>query len=576
MSIPTLLAPSSASVPPSSSPAPAPKGGEGAEATFGSVLEETITPPSGGGAPPENGETPSPENLTSSPPSATGQEETVASLPPDWKNRLIARWFLGTSGAEMPEGVPPRSESEEEAGAETEKELPKKGEATPAEEGVPQAALPLLSPCVRGGPIGAELPVLSPEVAPPGDVSPDVPEGTSSGIVPDSEGENERGTPEGARALPVGSAESPASPVIGAAFLPPSAGPGHPEAELEGASVSEEPEADTSVLRFPGEVSPHASSSSGNSPLPQKGTEGEETPSRRIGAPLSGTSSEERSQTEGELSSPILSSPSRSSGEAETSGVGTPVERGSSVESPGSEDRAVAFAEALLRRLEGGASGRGGRERGASFRLSDPLRKEEEGAGTDRTPGERRVVGKGSAGTSGEPLSGSAASPIQVPSLRAENTDGGLEGAPSPLMLRNQGEAALSEGLSNAVALLRTRGGTQAQVVVEPPSLGRVDITLQLSGKSVEASFRVDNEGLRQVLQNQMDNLRSSLEAQGITVRNLSVDIRGGDERQNPREGAQERRGRRGLGGVEEDEGTIEAASLLRLDLEQGLLHWTA
>jgi flagellar hook-length control protein FliK len=118
----------------------------------------------------------------------------------------------------------------------------------------------------------------------------------------------------------------------------------------------------------------------------------------------------------------------------------------------------------------------------------------------------------------------------------------------------------------------------QARVVVEPPSMGRVDIAVQVSRGGMDASFQVEGETLRKALLAQMGDLRSSLEAQGITVGNLSVDVRsGGEGRQNPGGGASSSRRGRGFAEGDRDgsltEGTQE---ILRLDLDRGTLHWVA
>lgn len=134
-------------------------------------------------------------------------------------------------------------------------------------------------------------------------------------------------------------------------------------------------------------------------------------------------------------------------------------------------------------------------------------------------------------------------------------------------------DSALGRGVQAVLEFLKNEGVTQARVVVDPPALGRIDVSLQIAANGIEATFRVDNEQLRQVLQNQLDQLKQSLLDQGIHVSGLTVDIRSGDDRDQ--RGAAAAKKLRRSGGVEAaDDETTEDPSMLRLDLEKGLLHW--
>ena len=129
------------------------------------------------------------------------------------------------------------------------------------------------------------------------------------------------------------------------------------------------------------------------------------------------------------------------------------------------------------------------------------------------------------------------------------------------------------EGLLNVVQFINRGESSEVRIIVEPPALGRVDVSLKSSANGVEAQFRVDNEALRQMVQNQLDSLKESLRAQGIHVSGLTVDIRNGEgENFRGGQGSKDRKRARG-----EDDGDLaEDARIARLDLERGLLHWVA
>ena len=160
---------------------------------------------------------------------------------------------------------------------------------------------------------------------------------------------------------------------------------------------------------------------------------------------------------------------------------------------------------------------------------------------------------------------------MQEPTLENARTEM-VPASPSAAVADFFGDNALGRGVQAVLEFLKNEGVTQARMVVDPPALGRIDVSLQTTANGIEATFRVDNEQLRQVLQNQLDQLKQSLQAQGIHVSGLSVDIRGGDEKDRTGTAAKKLKRSGGIEGAD-DELTDDSAAI-RLDLEKGLLHW--
>lgn len=140
------------------------------------------------------------------------------------------------------------------------------------------------------------------------------------------------------------------------------------------------------------------------------------------------------------------------------------------------------------------------------------------------------------------------------------------------------GPHALEGGITSIVEFMRNDGVQEALIVVDPPMLGRIEVSLQAGSAGVEAIFRVDNEDLRQMMQQQMDLLKSSLQAQGIYVAGLTVDIRNKDDHKSRGDAYDtgKKTRRTGASGSVEDETEGHREKLVRLDLEKGLLHWVA
>lgn len=161
---------------------------------------------------------------------------------------------------------------------------------------------------------------------------------------------------------------------------------------------------------------------------------------------------------------------------------------------------------------------------------------------------------------------------VQEPTPENVRT-GAVSPPPSTAVTDFFGDNTLGRGVQAVLEFLKNEGVTQARMVVDPPALGRIDVSLQATANGIEAIFRVDNEQLRQLLQNQLDQLKQSLLTQGIHVSGLSVDIRSGDERDRPETAVAKKLKR--SGGVEgADDEVTDDSTMIRLDLEKGLLHW--
>ena len=187
------------------------------------------------------------------------------------------------------------------------------------------------------------------------------------------------------------------------------------------------------------------------------------------------------------------------------------------------------------------------------------------------------VTKEDDAGNKAAPLGGLAGELVSA--ARAGRASGGQETVLPAKTLpyatyELRGDNPLGDGVRSVLEFMKNDGINEARIVVEPPSLGRVDVSLQASGTGVEAVFKVDNEALKQLLQQQLDILKTSLEAQGIHVSGLAVDIKNREDqkgRPDPYGGKGKARRADGIS----DGGGDEPRSA-RIDLERGLLHWVA
>ena len=108
--------------------------------------------------------------------------------------------------------------------------------------------------------------------------------------------------------------------------------------------------------------------------------------------------------------------------------------------------------------------------------------------------------------------------------------------------------------------------------MIDPPALGRISVELTSNSSGVEASIKVASEQIRQLVQDQLTQLRMNLSEQGVQVAEFTVDIQqdssNGGNSQNPDQ--QNRRENFFTEAEEDDEEEF------RIDLEEGLLYWIA
>lgn len=135
---------------------------------------------------------------------------------------------------------------------------------------------------------------------------------------------------------------------------------------------------------------------------------------------------------------------------------------------------------------------------------------------------------------------------------------------------------ALREGLDNVVRFIRTSGEQKAALIVDPPALGRISIELVNGTTGLEASVKVSSEQVRQLVQDQIVQLRMSLAQQGVQLTHFSVDVQQDNGRQDQRQ--EQRRGRsvRGISGEDVPDDAQDEQTMFRVDLNQGLLYWVA
>lgn len=132
----------------------------------------------------------------------------------------------------------------------------------------------------------------------------------------------------------------------------------------------------------------------------------------------------------------------------------------------------------------------------------------------------------------------------------------------------------MRNGIVNVVRFIRADGVHKANIVIDPPALGRISVELSSGTAGVEASVKVASEQIRQIVQNQIIQLRDNLLQQGVQVSEFTVDVQQDNTGQGNNPGGREQNqgGTYGFSGTDADDETED----FRIDLEEGLLYWVA
>ena len=110
-----------------------------------------------------------------------------------------------------------------------------------------------------------------------------------------------------------------------------------------------------------------------------------------------------------------------------------------------------------------------------------------------------------------------------------------------------------AEAVENAIRIGQTRGVTHARMSLKPAELGGVEIRLAQSAQGLTATVVADGQQAAQLLQQAGQELRRSLEAQGIQLHQLDISY-SGDQREGARSAQAQADGgdRRASGGADD------------------------
>ncbi len=105
------------------------------------------------------------------------------------------------------------------------------------------------------------------------------------------------------------------------------------------------------------------------------------------------------------------------------------------------------------------------------------------------------------------------------------------------------------DAVGNRVMWLAGRDESRAELILTPPSLGKLEISLTVTGDTTTAQFTAATPAAREALEQAMPRLREMLESAGITLAESNVNTAPQDQPGERGEGRQFANGRHAVGG---------------------------
>ena len=128
--------------------------------------------------------------------------------------------------------------------------------------------------------------------------------------------------------------------------------------------------------------------------------------------------------------------------------------------------------------------------------------------------------------------------------------------------------------IAPVAASLLSDGRTEFSISLNPPQLGHVKLSVVSDGQSLMARIQVDSDGLKDALERSLDDLRRSLQNQGVEIEGFEVSVNSGSDNlfSNESEAANDQGlADEGTNGVENAE--IEDADGMDLVGDEGILN---
>ena len=105
---------------------------------------------------------------------------------------------------------------------------------------------------------------------------------------------------------------------------------------------------------------------------------------------------------------------------------------------------------------------------------------------------------------------------------------------PENLLARGATEAKIINQIANRMTVHTSGTQSEVHIKLDPPSLGTVRMNIITSGDSVRTVIVAENHAVKQVIENNFNQLRDALGEQGLKIDSFTVTVGGESGHQNP------------------------------------------
>jgi flagellar hook-length control protein FliK len=129
---------------------------------------------------------------------------------------------------------------------------------------------------------------------------------------------------------------------------------------------------------------------------------------------------------------------------------------------------------------------------------------------------------------------------VQPPTVTANNAVKAVEASkpilPENLLARGATEAKIINQIADKLNVRTNGNQNEVHVKLDPPSLGTVRMKIVTSGDSVRTVIVAENQAVKQVIENNFNQLRDAMGDQGLKLDSFSVTVGGESGGQNPQQ----------------------------------------
>jgi len=126
----------------------------------------------------------------------------------------------------------------------------------------------------------------------------------------------------------------------------------------------------------------------------------------------------------------------------------------------------------------------------------------------------------------------------QSPTVTANNAVKAVEASkpilPENLLARGATEAKIINQIADKMNVRTNGAQNEVHVKLDPPSLGTVRMKIVTSGDTVRTVIVAENQAVKQVIENNFNQLRDAMGEQGLKLDSFSVTVGGESNNQNP------------------------------------------